>query len=522
MDLTTAEEKIEDLQIDLITAEENIDDLQEQIQTTEPTPEIQKSSAYCGIQSDIGHPDGTKISNGIITYEEITSNVEADETNFSLNLETGIFTVNKDGVYSFSASAVSAHTDNNAYLKINLITSEINQDEKESPLMGLFSDGTDKLKRSLFGTRLVDLKEGDEFSLEYDCEEGGCGIDKLYSCVMMIETKGTCGFQDLIENGDGTIEVDNEGETEKVIIYDQTNPGLLSTSTGRFTADQTGVYSVSVSAFVGRLTAGGNLYVYLGTTSEKYLAFFQRNIINLDHTATEVNLHASISATKMLTLNEGEQLWLEYKCNVGECAIEGLHFCIFYVGQKEEVSPKAVAVNGNEMENPEEEVSTTGVTVNGNEMENTITEGAYCGYTELWGEEYGVILYDQVFDELGPDSLLNKDTGKFTAGVAGTYQVTVSIQIGTTFEDSELQIYLKTDSMMNQGDDEGLLLNQQKIKIGEDRQFLYTPLSASRLVTLELNEKLWLEYKCLSATELAFCNMEYITTCIYLVPQLAE
>merc|ERR1712142_1145821 len=109
------------------------DDLQEQMETIVSTPKIQKSSAYCGIQSDIGYSEGTKLNNGIITYEEITSNVEADENSFSLNLETGIFTAHKDGVYSFSASAVSAHTDNDAYLNINLKTSETNQGEKESP-----------------------------------------------------------------------------------------------------------------------------------------------------------------------------------------------------------------------------------------------------------------------------------------------------------------------------------------------------------------------------------------------------
>jgi len=478
--------------------------------------QTQKSLAYCAIQSDIGRPEGAKMSNGIVTYEKIISTMKADETNISFNQKTGKFTANVTGVYSFSASAASAQTEKDAYLVVNLKTSSgANQDEKEKRLMGLSSDGTNKLKTSLFGTRLVSMKKGDELWLEYSCDKrnGSCGIDKLHSCVMLIEPKeekqrdeimqGTCGFQDWVdtpENGHGLIEYTRTTTETKIgngtIIYDQTNQGQLSNSTGRFTADQTGVYSVSASAFVGRTTNKGKLDVYLRTSSGKHQDNDEaRFMLQYVHDAS--NLHASLSTTRMQTLHKGEQLWLEYKCTEYDeddnCAIEGLHFCIFLVERKEEVSTNRVAVNSNEMENQKD---------------------AHCGH-QRYVESDGVIQYDRAYGELSSNSMFDKDTGKFTAGVKGVYQVSVSAVYQYTFEDAEIQVYLKTSSMINQDDDDDLLLNQ----VGDGTEELVTPVSASRLVKLERSEQLWLEYNC---TGTYTCYIGGMNTCIYLLAPLDE
>merc|ERR1711872_826335 len=139
-----------------------------------------------------------------------------------------------------------------------------------------------------------------------------------------------CAYQDSV--GDG-----NNGLSGDIVVYDttylETNGAScsLDKSTGKFTAWESGVYQISVSARFGATYDDSFFHVYLRTSSGNYQGVeahiaFQRG----DGTSY---LYTPLSAIRFISLQQGETAWLEYTSSSGgptssNCLINHLKFCV--------------------------------------------------------------------------------------------------------------------------------------------------------------------------------------------------
>jgi len=133
---------------------------------------------------------------------------------------------------------------------------------------------------------------------------------------------------------------------------------------------------------------------------------------------------------------------------------------------------------------------------------------AVCGYVLSHGNN-GIITYQTVHAEVDTHNSLNGETGKFRAFKKGVYQVTVSARIGYTENQNYLYVTLKTTLGKYEGNVEQYILYQR----GLFTYGLAVPLSATRYVTLEEGEEMWLQYyESYSTSELGkmkFCVSYY-------------
>merc|ERR1712142_687553 len=78
------------------------------------------------------------------------------------------------------------------------------------------------------------------------------------------------------------------------------------------------------------------------------------------------------------------------------------------------------------------------------------------------------------------EDVQDKSTGKFTAGKSGVYQVSVSAEVGVTYDDEYFQVFLRTSSGNYQDGYEAYIARQQ----AGGKSHLYTPQNAIRFISL--------------------------------------
>jgi len=126
-------------------------------------------------------------------------------------------------------------------------------------------------------------------------------------------------------------------------------------------------------------------------------------------------------------------------------------------------------------------------------IQDSSVKVATCGYRENMGKNDNTITFDKVYVEVNDNGgYLNKETGRFTAGTAGIYEVTASIGQAYTHDKSSFWILLKTSSGRYQDDYENRFLHQ--LSDGDERDD--AAMSASRFMFLDENEYIYLDYQC--------------------------
>merc|ERR1711872_1151704 len=114
---------------------------------------------------------------------------------------------------------------------------------------------------------------------------------------------------------------------------------------------------------------------------------------------------------------------------------------------------------------------------------------AVCGF-RFMHSDVGIITYETVHAEADTHNSLNGQTGKFRAFKKGVYQVTLSAERGYTEDAQDLWVFLRTTLGKYEDIDEHYILFQRGLFTEE----LAVPLSATRYVTLEEGEEMWLDY----------------------------
>jgi len=141
-------------------------------------------------------------------------------------------------------------------------------------------------------------------------------------------------------------------------------------------------------------------------------------------------------------------------------------------------------------------------------IENAIKDNeAQCGYRHLVNTTNSQTLtFDKVYVEVNDNGgYLNKQTGRFTAGKAGIYEVTLSLGTAYTVNKSGMYIYLKTSSGRYQDDYENRFLHQWA------NDYNNAAMSASRFMFLDENESIYLDYVC---TVNKHCQLRRIKWCV--------
>jgi len=141
------------------------------------------------------------------------------------------------------------------------------------------------------------------------------------------EASVMCAYQSTVDNYPPL-----SGTLDGVIVYDRVyHMGIQHSSfdaqSGVFQAAKTGIYLVSASARYGYTKNNAELELTLKTNSGKYQdnGFYYQRASGVDE------LFSSISVSRFVNLEEGEQLWLQYVCRNG-CRIGALEICVsFYV-----------------------------------------------------------------------------------------------------------------------------------------------------------------------------------------------
>merc|ERR1712212_1136941 len=129
------------------------------------------------------------------------------------------------------------------------------------------------------------------------------------------EFRGTaiCGYQERVlwpHGGEGLMDYDR--------IYEEVNDGgsEFDKKTGRFTAGQSGVYLVSVSANSGFTNNDAYLTLFLRTSSGKYQDGFEPEMV-FESTVGATNTFAPMSSSRYISMEKGESIYLEYACGGG-------------------------------------------------------------------------------------------------------------------------------------------------------------------------------------------------------------
>merc|ERR1719153_1195038 len=149
------------------------------------------------------------------------------------------------------------------------------------------------------------------------------------------------------------------------------------------------------------------------------------------------------------------------------------------------------------------------------DMQNA--NSALCAYQSLVGNgNYGlsgkiIVYYTTYLETNGASCSLDKNTGKFTAGKSGVYQISVSAQLGYTKDNSYFYLYLRTSSGDYQGD-EAYIAYQR----ADGTSNLVTPVNAIRFISLQQGETAWLEYSCSTGLTSGGCEIFRLKFCVSL------
>merc|ERR1712212_594728 len=147
---------------------------------------------------------------------------------------------------------------------------------------------------------------------------------------------------------------------------------------------------------------------------------------------------------------------------------------------------------------------------------------ALCAYQDEVGQNNGggennglsgnIVVYDTTYLETnGANCILDKSTGKFTAGKSGVYQISVSAKNGFSKSGRYFKFYLRTSSGNYQDGDEAEISYQRA-----GSTWLGTPLSAIRFISLQQGETAWLEYECEEGLTSTSCGIFSLKFCVSL------
>merc|ERR1712042_22042 len=156
--------------------------------------------------------------------------------------------------------------------------------------------------------------------------------------------------------------------------------------------------------------------------------------------------------------------------------------------------------------------------VQGNIVDMQNANSALCAYQDLVGDgnnglSRNIVVYGTTYLETnGASCSLDKSTGKFTAGKSGVYQVSVSAEVGVTYDDEYFQVFLRTSSGNYQDGYEAYIARQQ----AGGKSHLYTPQNAIRFISLQQGETAWLEYSCSDGLTSTKCRINHLKFCVSL------
>jgi len=160
------------------------------------------------------------------------------------------------------------------------------------------------------------------------------------------------------------------------------------------------------------------------------------------------------------------------------------------------------------IESVENDVATNNMKIQ--EVKETTKTDVFCGYRNYIGPGSPdmKITYDRVYAEINEiNGALDKDTGTFTAGKTGVYEVTVSLTRARTEDNNSVKISLRTTST-RYPDQEDFFLGQYT----NNGEVDVTALSASRYMYIQQNEEIFLDYDCYINSKP--CYMWNIKLCI--------
>jgi len=130
---------------------------------------------------------------------------------------------------------------------------------------------------------------------------------------------------------------------------------------------------------------------------------------------------------------------------------------------------------------------------------------AQCAYRNYLPSTSQTITFDKVYVEVNDNGgYFNAQTGRYTAGTAGVYEVSLSIGQAHTKDNCQIYIRLITSSGSYQDNFENkfLVINRDKT---------YTSLSGSRFMFLDENESIYLDYTTYGGN---ICKLYYIKMCV--------
>merc|ERR1719167_1535488 len=111
-------------------------------------------------------------------------------------------------------------------------------------------------------------------------------------------------------------------------VYEEANGSgsKFDSKSGQFTAGQTGVYQINLSANTGFTYDDSYLAMYLRTSSGKYQDGYEPEFI-FESTVGKTNTFSPISASRFISMEKGEVIHLEFTCG-GGCWIRSVKTCI--------------------------------------------------------------------------------------------------------------------------------------------------------------------------------------------------
>lgn len=135
----------------------------------------------------------------------------------------------------------------------------------------------------------------------------------------------------------------------------------------------------------------------------------------------------------------------------------------------------------------------------------TDSKSAICGYRQrIDGRGNNRIIFDTVHVEANDIGChLDANTGVYTAGKSGVYEVSVSFGVVDLFDNGELFVHLKS-SPYRYKDEEEFFHIILRSKIWDS-----APISGSRFISLNKGETLYLVYNCTSK-----CHMWHLKFCV--------
>jgi len=468
-----------------------------------------KKSAICGLQQW-----SSQNNEGTIIYTTVYEEVE--EANSRLDKDTGVYTAGVDGVYKISVSGIAEVWPYDQGVRVNLTgagntaedaffinSSVICQSYMNANGLDACDGDGGYILDTAAATRYVTLDANQQISLWKNSGD----FSSIKFCVSLYDDMSVdgskkipkkeitalkrnylksaiCGYQPSQKPGTIKYEtVHNEVEEAN---------SVLDKDTGVYTAGVDGVYEISVSgnSYVDKLH-GDDLKVNLvgdGNSKKEFVRSYNSN---------EYPIWETSAASRYVTLTAGQELSIEQS---GGGYFFQVKFCVTLYKANVVGEALSVPTTGDSTELVELQAEITA-------LQRTNLKSVICGYIGSQ-KNAGTIKYTTVQEEVEElNSVLDKDSGVYTAGVSGVYEISVSAYADLQRGD-EVKVALEgvLDSW------EVVLIHSQNFGVG----VFADTCSATRYVTLTADQQFSLQKSGGgSLNEVKFCVTLYkeIATC---------